>query len=666
MAVALAPAALRLVREIRLRRQLGIADTRRAMPRQQPPSAIARDYARELLEYVRLTRRLLEPLFAELPAMLERAAAERTRGDARTDAGEAGKRVREAIDQAQAALAAGMQQPQLEQQAERFANETQTYQRLQFLKQTRAALGIDVTTTDRRLGALVDGFASENVALIKDIPARIMRDVELATTRALANGTLWKDLAEELEGRFGFSEARAKLIARDQIGKLYGQVAAERHREIGVKRFKWRTVHDGRVRDTHAALDGKTFSYDQPPSVGIPGEPVNCRCMADPVLDDILDALDDDEVTESPLPTQPASTLPGYTERVTPVLERRGNKRRGAIPQPPAPAPAPAPPAPAPLPPAPAAKPKKPRKPRAPAAPKPKAPAKLRAPKVPASDKSRDNVTKHVGAHKWTKARAELEREFDAAGMPRTLSALELLEQHRAAQGLPPSNRKLKREVKSVAHKRDALGEFRPFDNRIVLRADVAERAGRFGRAWAADAAQVRARLDRAGHLAATKAAPSRDAEDIEAFRAAYNLQGLHALVHETFHGYGPRDRRSYQYKGPGLLLEEMTTEFAARGWIRSRFAVPAKLLDRGAGAMSVGGYEGWCAQVLDMVQAGSGLSREAAMAVVEQAALAYKRLPLGTVPDGDAALDIWAALLPGDTAAYKAQLKRLSLTEPS
>lgn len=670
---ALAPAAMRLVREVRLRRQLGVAAPRRRMPRQQPPSAIARDYAAALLEYVRLTRRLLQPLFDELPALLERAARERGRGDSvRTDAGEAGRRVRDALDNAQAALAAGMQQPQLEEQAERFARETQTYQRLQFLKQTRAALGIDVTTTDSRLAALVDGFASENVALIKDIPARIMRDVELATTRALANGTLWKDLAKELEGKFGFSEARAKLIARDQIGKLYGQVAAERHREIGVRRFIWRTVHDGRVRDTHAALDGKTFSYDQPPSVGIPGEPINCRCISDPVLDDILDALDDDEVTESPFPSQPASTLPGYTERVTPVLQRRGNQRRGPVPVPPAaPAPAPAPtPAQAPAA-TPAAKPKKRRQPKAPAAPKaPKAPSAPKKPKLTPAEKSRDRAMKQVAAGKWKKTRDVVEANIEAEGYVRTNMVLQKVYASYNASLPPGSNGALtmpkRNMVTTQPHNMpDAYGKHAVKDGTITLRADHADYAKRFAAAWEEDPAAVRADLTRAAELRlpTVQAFVNAPAADKAAVLMSQVAKGVHTMVHEIMHGYGPANAAAGVYTGVGLLVEELATDFAARAWMRSRLGVPVELYDRGAGLSSVGGYPGWCVRMIDAVEDIGKLSRKDAIEAVERAAIAYKKLPADTINTPDEAATAWTKLLPGDAALYEQRLNKINLT---
>ncbi len=49
------------------------------------------------------------------------------------------------------------------------------------------------------------------------------------------------------------------------------------------ERYKWRTVGDTHVRDAHAAREGQTFSWAQPPDGGHPGEDYNCRCWAEPL-----------------------------------------------------------------------------------------------------------------------------------------------------------------------------------------------------------------------------------------------------------------------------------------------------------------------------------------------------------------------------------------------
>lgn len=275
---------------LRARKAVGLTSRRRRVPRQIWPSGIVREYALRLLAQQARAQALLGPLLAALPGLLARAASERQ------DAGE-GKTVRELLDAAAATMRATMAPEQLEDLAGEFATKTATHQRIQLERQTKAALGADVFLSDRKLPAITEGFVAENVALIKSLPAQMYVDVEKAVSRALANATPHHKLAEELEERFKVSRDRARLIARDQIGKLYGQINAARQRDMGVTRFIWRTVHDQRVRAEHEDRDGKTYEYSDPPTNDrtgepeLPGEPINCRCHAEPVFADILEGL---------------------------------------------------------------------------------------------------------------------------------------------------------------------------------------------------------------------------------------------------------------------------------------------------------------------------------------------------------------------------------------
>jgi SPP1 gp7 family putative phage head morphogenesis protein len=94
------------------------------------------------------------------------------------------------------------------------------------------------------------------------------------------------------------AESRAKLIARDQVGKLFGAIQEARQVGLGIDRYTWRTSNDNRVRDTHEKREGESYSWNDPPGDlsdpgdgGHPGFPINCRCWAEPDLTAILENL---------------------------------------------------------------------------------------------------------------------------------------------------------------------------------------------------------------------------------------------------------------------------------------------------------------------------------------------------------------------------------------
>ena len=78
---------------------------------------------------------------------------------------------------------------------------------------------------------------------------------------------------------------RAKLIARDQSSKLNSALNQQRQQNFGVEEYVWRTSGDERVRDNHRSKNGKTFRWDDPPKdTGHPGQDVQCRCVAQPII----------------------------------------------------------------------------------------------------------------------------------------------------------------------------------------------------------------------------------------------------------------------------------------------------------------------------------------------------------------------------------------------
>lgn len=99
-------------------------------------------------------------------------------------------------------------------------------------------------------------------------------------------------LVKGFKMKYGVTARHAKFLARQETGLFMAKYRQERFQEAGVRRYKWSTSHDARVRHSHKDLDGRTFSYNQPPIVdmatgrkGNPGQDYNCRCVDMPVLE---------------------------------------------------------------------------------------------------------------------------------------------------------------------------------------------------------------------------------------------------------------------------------------------------------------------------------------------------------------------------------------------
>lgn len=267
---------------VRTLRALKVTRPRRRVPRLPQPDAQRLDYYRGIQALALAPAAALVSRYV-LPVIREEAPGKSDRLDA------GGKRAADAAARASREFyERSFSQPQVEDLARLAERRTDAFHKQQFDRQVRAGLGTDLFHAEPKLGPLAENWVAENVSLITSIPGTYFSEVERAVTRGVAAGTRWEDIADELHDRLGVAESRARLIARDQVGKLYGQLQEARQTALGVDGFIWRTAGDNRVREEHAVLEGQRFPWDEPPAEGIPGEPINCRCFAEPDFTSIL------------------------------------------------------------------------------------------------------------------------------------------------------------------------------------------------------------------------------------------------------------------------------------------------------------------------------------------------------------------------------------------
>lgn len=169
--------------------------------------------------------------------------------------------------------------------------ETNRFNQKQFHQTLKKAYGVDVFTTETWLLEQLELFELQNIKLIKSIPTQLHEKLRYKFVDAVQKGKRWEEVAKEIEELTDATRKRARLIARDQIGKLNAQLTQLRQKQIGVKSYIWRTSLDERVRRLHIGREGEQFDWDNPPNDGHPGEPINCRCYAEAILPDLEDLL---------------------------------------------------------------------------------------------------------------------------------------------------------------------------------------------------------------------------------------------------------------------------------------------------------------------------------------------------------------------------------------
>lgn len=174
-----------------------------------------------------------------------------------------------------------------EEIAAEMAKQNNEFNRKKFVKQINKAVGVDITSilADSNVDSALRASVSENVALIKTMPAKQFDRIERVVLQGVTSGNDFFSIKKDINAIGGISKRRAKLIARDQVSKLNGNLNRIRQDDIGITHYFWRTSEDERVRPDHEANNGKRFAWDSPPAItGHPGEDIQCRCTADPDL----------------------------------------------------------------------------------------------------------------------------------------------------------------------------------------------------------------------------------------------------------------------------------------------------------------------------------------------------------------------------------------------
>jgi SPP1 gp7 family putative phage head morphogenesis protein len=271
------------------------------------------EYTRFLLNYVDfMAEQVQKHVIAFLPTFLEQSQLNKPRTDDWTDDVEA------AINQTR--LGVNNAPVGVPSRVAEFANKTNVWNDKEWRKQLHAAFGTDVFQREPWLNETLNSWTKENTSLIKTMSDDYISQVEGTVQRGIRSGQSVKNLTRDIQERTGATKSRAKLIARDQTSKLNGQLTELRQTNIGVKKYVWQDSDDKRVRSSHHANDGKTFSWNKAPAnTGHPGEDYQCRCWAEPIFDEIKKELGMEKgaVVSPPLPPRPAFVTKSYKTKAS-------------------------------------------------------------------------------------------------------------------------------------------------------------------------------------------------------------------------------------------------------------------------------------------------------------------------------------------------------------
>jgi len=199
-----------------------------------------------------------------------------------------------------------------------FGEEIEGFNAKQMGEFIKMAIGEAFHPEEPWIAQNVRAWAQNNYTLIKTLTDKTIARVNEQVTTAVREGRPWIEVRDMIERTQEVSTNHAKLIARDQIGKLNGELTKARNKEAGISLYIWRTSRDERVRGyagpgakypdaipSHWAMEGKLCRWDdatlmsedggktwvQRPylaPVVHPGEAIQCRCVSTPYLGDLI------------------------------------------------------------------------------------------------------------------------------------------------------------------------------------------------------------------------------------------------------------------------------------------------------------------------------------------------------------------------------------------
>lgn len=199
------------------------------------------------------------------------------------------------------------------------ADETLSFGNKEFMKIIEKGINVNLPTSSPWWEDMKSSWAEDNYSLIVSNAKKYVEQINTLTEQAIVNGFSPAKLKEGIKkATEGLSDKHCKLLARDQMGKLNGQITQAQMEEVGLDLYVWSTSADDRVRDSHAVMEGllcrwddaSVCSYDNGktwvdrPSGAVelhPGQDIQCRCVGLAFYPELVSEIKDvpmNELTE--------------------------------------------------------------------------------------------------------------------------------------------------------------------------------------------------------------------------------------------------------------------------------------------------------------------------------------------------------------------------------
>jgi SPP1 gp7 family putative phage head morphogenesis protein len=136
----------------------------------------------------------------------------------------------------------------------------------QYEKGVKFVLGVEFPVGEDWWPFARDMWANKNYDLIKDTLMKpYISQVNDLTEKAVTAGWSVSQLTKQIQGLDDkITKSKANFIARDQIGKLNGEITQRRMESVGLTMYIWETSGDERVRPSHEMMGGGLCLWSDP------------------------------------------------------------------------------------------------------------------------------------------------------------------------------------------------------------------------------------------------------------------------------------------------------------------------------------------------------------------------------------------------------------------
>lgn len=152
------------------------------------------------------------------------------------------------------------------------------------------SIGLKKELRSTNVGAMYKRLANEQASKIVALPVEFGVRLQKLTNEAMLNSDRADEIKKEIMRSGEVAESRATMLARTSVTAAATHLTQARATQIGSEGYFWRTARDGRVRESHAEMEGKYVRWDSPPTLdkltGHAGTIPNCRCYPEVEIPD--------------------------------------------------------------------------------------------------------------------------------------------------------------------------------------------------------------------------------------------------------------------------------------------------------------------------------------------------------------------------------------------